>query len=149
VVRGFCGSPDRAETIVTDIPDDFDDGFDDGFDDEIPSTIHLPPLPALTTLVIELHLSGLLPHFANTLCSIGSAPALESIVIDYPNWGHIDGIFSEDPWVDLDRWLSRIARHAEVAGGLTLTLRRWPEGKSIWEGFLPKFRESGEIKVEH
>jgi len=143
IVRGFCGSPDLAETIVNDLPD--------AFYYEIPSTIHLPPLPALTTLVIELHSSRLSPssYLTNVLCSIGSAPALISIVIGHSKWEHIDGIFSEDPWVDLDRWLSRIARHAEVAGGLTLTLRRWPEGKSIWEGFLPEFGESGEIKVEH
>ena len=126
---------------MTDLPD--------AFADEIPSIIHLPPLPALTTLVIELRSSELSPHLTNVLCSIGSAPALTSIVIDHPNWEHIKDIFSEDPWVDLDRWLSRIARHAEVTGGLTLTLRGWPEGKSIWEGFLPEFRESCEIKVEH
>ena len=141
MVRGFCGFPDRVETIVTDLLGNFYH--------EIPSTIHLPSLPALTTLVIKLKLSGLFPRFSNVLCSIGSAPALTSIVIDHPSWEHIDNFFLEDLWVDLDRWLSRIARHAEVAGGLTLTLRRWPEGKSIWEEFLPKFRESGQIKGEH
>ena len=121
----------------------------DSFSDEIPSIIHLPLLPALTTLVIQLYLSDLSPHFTNVLCSIGSAPALTSIFIDHLNREYIDDIFSEDPWVDLDRWLSQIARHAEVTGGLTLTLRGWPEGESIWEGFLPEFRESCEIKVEH
>ena len=123
--------------------------FPDAFADEIPSIIHLPSLPALTTLVIQLYSSELLPHFASVLCSIGSAPALTFVVIDHPNWEHIDDDFSEDPWVDLDRWLSQIARHAEVTGGLPLTLRGWPEGEPIWEGLLPEFRESGQIKVEH
>jgi len=123
--------------------------FPDYVADEIHSTIHLPSLPALTTLVIELYSSDPSPHFTNVLCSIGSAPALTSIVIDHSNWGPIEDSLSEDPWVDLDKWLSQIARHAEVTGGLTLTLRQWPEGKSVWEGFLPEFRESGEIKVEH
>ena len=126
---------------MTDLPD--------SFADEIPSTIHLPSLPALSTLVIELYSADLLPHFTNVLCSIGSAPALTSVVIDNTDWGYTEDFFFEDPWVDLDRWLSRIAKHAEVTGGLTLTLRGWPEGKSIWEEFLPEFRESGEIKVEH
>jgi len=85
----------------------------------------------------------------NVLCSIGSAPALTSIVIDHSNWELIEDLFFEDMWVDLDRWLSRIARRTEATGGLTLTLRGWPEGKPIWEGFLPEFRESGQIKVEH
>ena len=126
---------------MTDLPDSSADA--------VPSIIHIPSLPALTTLVINLHLSGFLPHLMNVLCSIGSAPALTSIAIDHYNWELIEDLFFEDSWVDLDRWLSRIARHAEAMGGLTLTLRGWPEGKSIWEGFLPEFRESGEIKVEY
>ena len=125
---------------MIDLPDDFVG--------KIPSTIHLPPLTTLTTLVIDLYPTGHLPHLTNVLCSIGSAPALTSIVIDHYKWELLEGFF-EDPWFDLDRWLSRIARHAEVTGGLTLTLRRWPEGEPIWEEFLPEFRESGEIKVEH
>jgi len=141
MVRGFCGSPDRAETIVTDLPDNSED--------ETPSTIPLRSLPALTTLVISLCGSHPSPCLIKVLCSIGSAPALTSIVIDHSSWESIEDIFFEDPWVGLDKWLSRIARHAEVTGGLPLTLRGWPEGRSIWEGFLSEFRESGEIKVEH
>ena len=141
MVRGFYGSPDRVETIVTDLPDDFLG--------KIPSTIHLPSLPALTALVIELQSPNLSPQLTNVLCSIGSAPALASIIINHPDWEYNEDVFFEDPWVGLDRWLSRIARHAEVTGGLPLTLRRWPEGEPIWEGLLPEFRESGQIKVEH
>ena len=127
---------------MTDLPDTFAD--------EIHSTIHLQSLPALITLVIDLCVSHPLPYLTNILCSIGSTPALTSIVIDNPQWEPIEDFFLEDPWADLDRWLSGIAKHAEVTGGLPLTLRRWPEGKSIWEGFLPEFRRSGgEIKVEH
>ena len=137
----FSRSPDRAETIVSDLPD--------AFADEIPSPIHLPSLPALTTLVIDLYVSDPFPRLTNVLCSIGSAPALTSIVIDHSNWESIEGLFLEGSWVDLDRWLSQIAKHAEITGGLPLTLRPWPRGKPVWEGFLPKFRESGEIKVEH
>jgi hypothetical protein len=89
------------------------------------------------------------PHLINILRSIGSAPALTSIVIEYYDWDYIEHLPLTDPWADVDRWLSRIAKHAKVKGGLALTLTQWPEGMSVWEGFLPGFRESGgEIKVD-
>jgi hypothetical protein len=142
MVRGFRGFPDRAETIVTDIPD-----YSTG---EIPPPIHLPSLPALTTLIIRLFKYEPSPHLTNILCSIGSAPALTSTAIDYTDCRSIERLPLDDPWVDVDRWLSRIAKRAKVNGGLALTLTGWPEGKSVWDGFLPEFRESGgEIKVYH
>jgi len=142
MVRGFRRFPDLAGTIVTEPPDYLDDG--------IPPPIQLPSLPALTTLVIHLDLYVPLPHLTNILCSIGSTPALTFIAIEHSDWEYIEQFLSEDPWVDMDRWLSRISKYAEVTGGLSLTLRRWPEGKSVWEGFLPEFRGSGgEIRVEY
>jgi hypothetical protein len=126
---------------VTDLPDE-------SFGDAIP--IHLPSLPALTTLAIDLCGGDPSPHLISILCSIGSAPALESIAIENVDWDFIEPLPLKDPWVDVDRWLSRIAKHARAKGGLALTLTQWPKDKSVWEGFLPKFRESGgEIKVDH
>ena len=126
---------------MTDLPDTYRD--------ETPPPIHLSPLPALTTLVIDVDpCYHPLPHLKNILCSIGSAPALSSIAIENRDWKSAR-IPEEGLWVDVDRWLSRIARHAEVTGGLPLTLRPWPKGKSVWEGFLPEFRESGgKVKVD-
>ena len=73
---------------------------------------------------------------------------LTSIAIEYGDWKYIGHLPSDDQWIDVDRWLSRVAKHAEVIGGLQLTLRQWPEGRPVWEGFLPEFRKSGgEIKV--
>jgi len=115
----------------------------------IPPLIPLPPLPVLTTLVIDLRLYDPSPRLTNTLCSIDSAPALSSIAIEHAvDWKRMGHLCPGAPWVDVDRWLSRIAKQTKVMGGLSLTLRRWPEGKSVWEGFLPEFRESGgKIKV--
>jgi hypothetical protein len=129
---------------VTDLPD--------RSTEVTPHPIDLPSLPALTTLVIDLCACVPSPHLTHILCSIGSAPALTSIVIDYFDWNEIrhpsDSL--EDAWVDVDRWLSQIAEHAKVEGGLALTLTRWPKGMSVLEGFLPEFRKSGgEIKVDH
>jgi len=125
---------------MTDLPDTLLNG--------IPRPIRLPLLPALTSLVIVLFAWNPVPRLTNIMCSIDSAPALKSITIDNPGWSRL--LSSGSSWVDVDRWLSRIAKHAEVAGGFPLTLRRWPEGKSVWEGFLPEFRESGGIiKVDH
>jgi hypothetical protein len=126
--------------MVIDLPDDSTE--------ETPHPIDLPSLPALTTLFIDLYEFKPSPHLTNILCSIGSAPALTSIFIECI-WEYIERIPLKDPWVGVDRWLSRIAEHAKAEGGLTLTLTRWPEGKSVWDGFLPEFRESGgEIKVD-
>ena len=124
--------------------------------DRLPDTLaegtvptHLPSLPALTTLVICLFADGPSPHFTNILCSIGSTPALTSIVIEYHGWKSAEHLPLAGLWVDVDRWLSRIAERAEVTGGLLLTLTQWPKGKLVWEGFLPEFRESGgKIKVD-
>jgi hypothetical protein len=142
VVCGFCGFSDREETIVTDIPD--------YLTGETPPPIHLPSLPALTTLIIHLYEYKPSPHLLNILCSIGSVPVLTSTIIEHIDWDYIEHLPLEDSWVDVDRWLSQIAKHAEVDGGLVLTLARWPEGKSVWDDFFPEFRESGgEIKVDH
>jgi len=139
VVRGFCGFSDRTETIVTNLPDYAIDGV------PTPTIIHLPLLPALTTLVIYLCVCDPLLHLTNILCSIGSAPALTSIDIIHTDWDSIVCLSSTGLWVDVDRWLSRIAKDAAVKGGLTLTLRRC---KSVRDGFLPGFRASGgKIKV--
>jgi hypothetical protein len=127
---------------VTDLPD--------YSTEENPPPIHLPSLPALTTLIIELREDDPLPYLKTILCSIGSAPVLTYIAIGYDDWDYIENLPFEGPWVDVDRWLSRIAEHTKVKGSLALTLRGWPEGKLIWEGFFPEFRESGgEIKVDH
>jgi hypothetical protein len=94
---------------VTDLLDDSATG--------IPPPIHLPSLPALTTLLIDLcDEDDPSPHLTNILCSIGSAPALTSISIEYYDWDSIERPPEEDPWVDVDRWLSRIAKHAKVGG---------------------------------
>jgi len=75
---------------------------------------------------------------------------LTSIVIEYADWKFIKHLPSADLWADVDSWLSQVVKHTKVKGGLPLTLRRWPEGKPVWPGFLPEFRESGgEIKVDH
>jgi len=141
MVRGLCGLSGRPERIMTDLTDPSASG--------VPPPIHLPPLPALTTLVIGLCLDDPLPRLTNILRSIRSAPALASIVLENSNWIFIENFPSVGLWVDVDRWLSRIAKHTKVTGGLFLTLRRWPAGRPVWEGFLPEFRESGgKIKLD-
>jgi len=122
----------------------------DASTNRIPPLIPLPPLPALTTLVIDLRFYYPLPHLTNTLCSIDSAPALSSIAIKHTDWERMGHLCLGDQWVDVDRWLSRMAKQNKVTGGLSLTLGRWPKGKPVWEGFLPEFRESaGQIKVDN
>jgi hypothetical protein len=136
MVCDFCGLSDRTEMIVTDLPDYPIRG--------ITPPIHLPSLPALTTLVIEVCMCGPSPRLSRILCSIGSAPALTSISIECVDWDTIIRPL-EDPWVDMDRWLSRIAKHAKVKGSFTLTLTGWPEGKSVWKDSCPS---SGSLEAK-
>ena len=128
---------DQAETIMTDLPD-----LSAG---EALPPIHLLSFPALTTLAVYVYIDRPSPRLKNILGSIGSAPALTSIVIESRGWASFDYLPLADLWVDVDRWLSRISRHDKVEGSLLLTLRPW----TVWEGFFPEFRESGgKIKVD-
>ena len=121
----------------------------DGSADGIPPPIRLPSLPLLTTLVIEVYVVDPSPHLTNILFSIDSAPALSSITIRHVDWKSTEYLCLGVPWVDVDRWLSQIAKHTKVTGGLLLTLGQWPEGEPVWEEFLPEFRKSGgKIKVD-
>ena len=119
---------------MADLPDTSTNG--------IPPLINIPPLPALTTLVVGLHVYTPSPRLTNILCSIDSAPALSSVAIEY-SLKRVRRLCPRALWADVDRWLSRISKQTKVTEGLSLTLRRWPEGRSVWEGFLPEFRESG------
>jgi len=116
---------------MTDLPDVWIQGA--------PPHIHLPSLPALTTLVVHVHTDRPSPHLTNILFSIGSVPMLTSITIKYERPTLLSHPPLEHLWADVDRWLSRIAKHAKVEGGLPLTMMRW----ALWEGFFPEFRESG------
>ena len=100
--------------IVTNLPDIIIE--------KVPPPIYLPSFPVLTTLVIYLLTEELLPRLTNILCSIDSTPVLTSIAIDYADWRTIDYLPMEGRWVDVDRWLLRIVKRAEVTGGLSLTL---------------------------
>jgi len=130
-----------AETIMTGFPDTSNE-------EDIFPPIHLPLFPALATLGVDIREDFPSPRLTETLCSIFPAPALTSITIGSEEWD-IDEYPPLATWVDVDRWLTQIVKHAKVKGGVLLTLVRWPEGKSIWEGFMHEFREAGgEIKTD-
>ena len=131
----------------------FPDNFTEGPPREvIPPLVHLPPLPALTTLGVSLCTYKPSPRLANIMCRIPPTPKLASVTIGYYKWfkpdADIEGL--EHPfqgrWVDIDRWLAQMAGHAVVQ--LPMTLARWPEDKPAWNGFLYEFRKArGEIKI--
>jgi len=83
-----------------------------------------------------------LPRLIAILSSISSAPALGSVTIGHDMWSDINQPFQVQ-WVDMDRWLARVAQQARVQGGLSVTLKWWPKGKPVWEGFLRDFRRAG------
>jgi len=113
--------------------------FPDRFAEKIPH--HTVSLPALTTLDLNIRTGTPSPHLNTILSSISSAPALDSIVLEREGF-RVD-LSYQDPWVDMDRWLARVAEHTKVQGGLSVILREWPKGKPVCEGFLPDFRRAG------
>lgn len=118
---------------MTNLPDDGDlSDFD---------CVHLPSLPVLTTLV--LNFSGVPSRrLTNMLSSIDSAPSLTSVAIGRRSRTTISRL-PLSLWVDMDRWLARIAKRVKVKGGLSLTLRWWriSDGRKFWRAF----RESGGV----
>jgi len=118
----------------------------------IPPPIDIPSLTALTTLSIEFCMVDPSPRLTNILCHIPPIPMLTSITMGHVAWPDSDTNVEhafQGRWVEIDRWLARLAGHAGVQGGLSVTLVRWPRGKSVWEGFLREFRKAvGGIKMD-
>jgi len=105
--------------------------FPDLFALEIPH--HTVSLPALTTLDLNIRAGIPSPHLITILSSISSAPALDSITLERECFC-VD-LSYQDSWVDLDRWLTRMAEHTRVQGGLSVILRGWPKGGPSTPGF--------------
>jgi len=124
-------------------------GFPDTFVEDtprglIPPLVHMPSLTALTTLSIEFCMVDPSPRLTNILCHISPTPTLTSIIIGHNIWSDIKYCL-QSRWADVDEWLARMTRH----GGLSVTLIRWPRGKSVWKGFLREFRKAGgEVKTD-
>jgi len=133
MVCDFCEFQ-TSDTIVNDFPDTQTKG--------IPSRIHLPTLPALATLHLDLRVGGPSPNLTDLLRSISSAPVLTSVIIESDKWSDPESPFP-GTWVEVDEWLARMAEHTRVKGGLWVRLRWWPEGKSVWKEFLHRFTEAG------
>ena len=115
----------------------------------IPPSIHLPSLPALTTLNIDLCLGNPSPRLINILCYIPPTPTLTSITIGYDPWSRVRYPFGQGRWADVDRWLAQMAGHSRVQEGLPVILTWLPKDKPIQEGFLHEFRRAGgKIKTE-
>ena len=103
----------------------------------------LPPLPALTTLRIGLCSGGPFPRLAHVLSSIHSAPALTSITFTFDRWWYGEYFPSSDPWVEVDKWLAKMALQTEVKGSLTMILAQQREDGTALEGYFPEFRKAG------
>jgi hypothetical protein len=114
-----------------------------------PPAIHLPPLPALTTMRIGLRSGRPSARLNCILSSVRSAPALASITFTSEGGWYGKRFPSSGPWVDIDKWLARMTLQAEVKGSLVVIMVQRPEDWPVWEGSLPEFRKSGgELTIE-
>ena len=97
----------------------------------------LPPLPALTALRIGLCSGGPFPRLAYILSSIHSTPALTSITFTFDRWWHGEHFPSSDPWVEVDKWLAKMALQTEVKRSLTVKLAQQQEDGRPWKNISP------------
>ena len=102
----------------------------------------LPPFPVIATLNIDLREGDPFPRLAYILSCIRSAPALASVVFTSDEWP-TGGCFPSGLWVDMDKWLARMATQTKAKGGLTVILAQQPGDEPVWEGCLPEFRNAG------
>jgi len=115
---------------------------------ESPPAISLPPFPVITTLNIALLAGEPFARLAYILFCIHSTPSLAYIVFTSEVWPS-RACFRSGLWVDVDKWLARMAMQIKVKGGLTVTLLQRPEDEPVWEECLPEFRRAGgKLRIE-
>ena len=112
-----------------------------------PDTIHIPQLPALEALRIEIFGNDISNCLVDVLFSIHSAPQLSSITFDLA-WALGGKVLPYDTWHGIDGWLVWLARTgAREKNGLKAEMRllsSWPAA----EGCLRLFKEAGgEVRV--
>ena len=111
--------------------------------------VGLPPLLAVTTVEVKIYLGSPSARLVDILSSIHSAPALSSITFKYLKSSTVEDTPTSSIWVDIDKWLARLAMNVKTGRSLTAILMPRPEGNSKWEECLPKFtRAGGELRVE-
>jgi len=101
---------------------------DDPLYEVIDLPVHLPSLPVLTTLTIDLCVYEPSPRLTNILCGIPPTPTLTCIAVRCNERFLAE---YQGRWVDIDRWLARVAGHGGSQGGLSVMLINWPEGMSV------------------
>jgi hypothetical protein len=110
------------------------------------SVVHLPPLPALTTVEVRLPSSNPSTRLSTLLSCIRPVPALSSVTLIHTSR---EVILDSRRWTDVDKWLARVATDVRSKRTLTVVLALWPEGSPKWEECFPEFRKAGgELKVE-
>jgi len=113
-----------------------------------PPIVHLPPLPVITSVKLEIRSGTLSPRLADVLSCIRSVPALSSVTFKYPKMSGVEVIHASSQWIDVDESLTRLAMEVRSKRSLVVVLTPWPEGNSSWEVYLPEFRRAGgELRV--
>ena len=109
---------------------------------------YLPPLPALTSVKLEIRSGTLSPRLADIISCIRSVPALSSVTFNYPKMSGVEVVHASSQWIDVDKSLMRLAMEVNSKRSLVVVLTPWSEGNSSWEEYLPEFRRAGgELRV--
>ena len=112
--------------------------------------VHLPPLPALTSVKLEIRSGTLSLRLVDILSCIRSVPALSSVAFKYPKMSGVEAIHASSQWINVDKSLARLAMEVKSKRGLVVVLTPWLEGNLSWEKYLPEFRRAGgELRVGH
>ena len=115
-----------------------------------PPVVHLPPLPALTTMEFMIRSRSPSARLVDILSCIRSAPALSSITFKFLAWHVVGGIPTvPSQWTNVDKWLARLATHVAARRSLMVVILLRSKGDSRWEERLPEFRKAGgQLRVE-
>jgi hypothetical protein len=65
------------------------------------------------------------------------------VTFTFDRWWYGEYFPSSDPWVEVDKWLAKMARQTEVKGSLTVKLAQQQEDGTALEGYFPEFRKAG------
>ena len=106
-----------------------------------PPVLHLPRLPALTTVKVRSGPNPISPRLADFLSCIHSAPVLSSITFKPEDPFPLKA--DPNPWIEVDNWLTQLVAQVKDERKLTVVL-----GDPEWEEYLPEFRKAGgEVKM--
>ena len=105
--------------------------------------VFVSPLPALTTVRVQLGSRIPTTRLARLLSSIHPAPNLCTVFFTCSEWVSPRDFTSLGPWSVVDEWLAHLLMARFLAGGSLEVVLTHPMDRPGCEGCFPEFRSAG------